>query len=390
MKIGIAGPIDLSLLTDLFPAGQEIPKTYSFALTAALAREFYNRGHEIVLFALSSEVTATRRLDGDRITAYICQQRRPRLQMLDFFRAERQELRDAMRRSGCDVIHAHWTYEFGSAAVESGLPHVVTAHDTPVTVLRFARHPYWVEKPWMALPVLRRAQCVTAVSPYLAGELERFFRPQRDIVVVPNGLPPEVFEMGNRSGDNGERTFSFGSILNGFEPRKNAKGLLKAFARVRTELVGQVELFMIGSGFEKGGPAEQWARDHRADDGVHFMGPRPHSEVLETLANGVDALVHPALEETFCMAALEAMAIGVPIIGGNKSGAVPWLLDGGKCGALVDVRSVRDLSAAMVACFRDRKSFRRRAALARVAARERFSITGVVDSYERLCQSQLQ
>jgi len=38
--------------------------------------------------------------------------------MLDFFGQERRLLADAMQQSGCDVIHSHWTYEFGAAAVE--------------------------------------------------------------------------------------------------------------------------------------------------------------------------------------------------------------------------------------------------------------------------------
>lgn len=103
MKIGVAGPIDMSLLRDLFSSCSTIPNTYSFAFTANLARAFYNRGHEIALFTLSREVASTRCISGDRITAYICPERRPRCQMLDFFRQERHGLRDAMRiRLRCD------------------------------------------------------------------------------------------------------------------------------------------------------------------------------------------------------------------------------------------------------------------------------------------------
>lgn len=391
MRIGIAGPIDVRLLADLFPSQPDIPRTYSFPLIAHLARQLYDRGHEIVLFALSSEVSSTRRIDGERITAYICPLRRPRWQMLDFFRGERHALRDAMRTSGCEVVHAHWTYEFASAAVESGLPHIVTAHDVPMAVLRFARHPYWLEKPWLAVPVLRRARCVTAVSPYLAGQLERFLRPQKDIVVVPNGVGTEVFALASRHAERKSgRTVTFASILNGWGPLKNAKSLIKAFAMVREKLPGLVELRMLGNGFEKGGPAERWAKRNGAESGIQFVGSIPHSEVLRTLTDEVDVLVHPSREETFCMAALEAMAIGVPVIGGRESGAIPWILDGGRCGVLVDVNSPPELAESMIRVSRDCGAAVEHAPRASTVVRERFSIAAVVDSYESLCRSQIQ
>ena len=348
MKIGIGCPISLTPLRQLFPAKTAIPAVWSFPLTGAIAAELHRRGHEISIFALSRDVDQTRIIEGDRIRLYVCPQRRPRWQMLDFFRGERRALRDAMLSSGCDVIHAHWTYEFGAAAVASGLPHVVTAHDVPMVVLRFARHPYWLEKPWLAVPVLRKAQCVTAVSPYVAQELERFLRPQKDIVVVPNGVGPEVFALASRHAAKRSKDITtFASVLNGWGPLKNAKTLIQAFALLRGKLSGLVQLRMIGSGFEKGGPAERWATRHDSVAGVHFVGPLPHSEVLMTLADEVDVLVHPSLEEACCMAVNEAMAIGLPVIGGEKSGGIPWELANGEAGLLADVTTPSSIAKAM-------------------------------------------
>ena len=177
MRIGIAGPISMKMLRPLFPPGTEFPTTLEFPLIAILAEQFHRRGHEIVVFALSRLISQMQVYYGDRIHVYVCPMRRPRWQMLDFWRGERVALRDAMRMSNCDVIHAHWTYEFGAAAIESGVPHVVTAHDNPMAVLRYARHPFWLEKPFLACPVLRKAQHVTAVSQYVADSLHQFLRP---------------------------------------------------------------------------------------------------------------------------------------------------------------------------------------------------------------------
>ena len=50
-------------------------------------------------------------------------------------------------------------------------------------------------------------------------------------------------------------------------------------------------------------------------------------------------MIHSALEESFGMTLLEAMAKKTPVIGGKDSGAVPWVLNYGKSGVLTDVKS---------------------------------------------------
>lgn len=348
MRIGIAGPITLPLLRDLFPAGTELPATLSFPLIAKFAEGLHQRGHEIVLFALSPEISTTRVIQGDRIQAYICPQRRPRWQMLDLFRGERQQLRAAIRNSGCDVVHAHWTYEFALAAIESGVPHVVTAHDAAPVVLRYAQHPYWYVKPLLGWPVLRKAKCVTAVSPYLAELLHRSLRPQKDIVVVGNGVTPDVFRrQPERLARDTHGKVVFASVLNEWAGRKNGKQLIRAFAMLRKRVDTSVELRMFGVGHDEGGPAEQWAQRSGLAAGIRFMGSLPYQEVMTALTEQVDVLVHPSLEEGYGMAVAEAMAMGLPVIAGKNSGAIPWLLSKGRAGLLVDVTSAAEIADAM-------------------------------------------
>jgi len=61
---------------------------------------------------------------------------RPRHRALDLFAAERAGVRQAMEEDPCDLIHAQWTYEFALAALATGQPTLVTAHDAPWRVLR--------------------------------------------------------------------------------------------------------------------------------------------------------------------------------------------------------------------------------------------------------------
>ncbi len=385
MKIGVAGPNDLSLLRDLFPQDVQIPKTISFPLIADLVRSFHNRGHEIAVFALSPAITTSLRIRGRRITAYICPQRRPRYQMLDFFRSERRGLRDAMRGAGCDVIHAHWTYEFGWAAVASGVPHVVTAHDIPTVVLRFARHPYWIEKPLLAWSVLRSAKSLTAVSPYVADALKSWTKKALGIVVVPNGVTKDVFDLSSeRLSRQPEECFTFGSILNEWSERKNAKRLLEGFAVVRREFGTKVRLVMFGGSYGRGESAEMWAMRRGLADGVEFMGSQPYRMLMQRLAQMVDVMVHPALAEAHCMAVNEAMAIGVPVIGGASCAGVAWALDNGEAGLLVDVRSGASIAQGMRGLIVDSGLCARLGQAGRRKALAGFRLEQTVEKYEQV------
>jgi glycosyltransferase involved in cell wall biosynthesis len=62
----------------------------------------------------------------------------------------------------------------------------------------------------------------------------------------------------------------------------------------------------------------------------------------------LDAFVHPSLEESFGMVIVEAMAAGVPVVAGRRSGAPAWLLEGGSAGLLVDVTSDEAIAGAML------------------------------------------
>jgi glycosyltransferase involved in cell wall biosynthesis len=391
MKIGIAGPIDMTLLYDLFPQGEAIPGTFSFPLIAHLARALRAQGHEITVFALSDQVTTTSCIRGDGITAYICPLRRVRARVLDFSRKERHSLRDAMRNSGCDVIHAHWTYEFGAAAIESGLPHVVTAHDVFTQVLRFARHPYMLVYPFLALPVLRGARCMTAVSPYAARSLRWFVRSRMEIVVIPNGIEQKLFERSvterMRPSDS---SFTFATIGQGWSGRKNAAKLVEAFGILRKEFGEQVRLLLFGVSFEPGGEGNQWSVRRGLTDGVEFIGRQPHETIMDRLVHDVDVLVHPALEETFGMAVAEAMALGLPVIGGRDSGGVPWLLEYGKAGLLVDVSSAQAIADGMRTMLLEPETRNPLAHSARERASTEFQIADVARKYETVLIDALQ
>jgi L-malate glycosyltransferase len=110
----------------------------------------------------------------------------------------------------------------------------------------------------------------------------------------------------------------------------------------------ELRLQLIGGGYGPGGPCEVWARGRGLAEGVAFVGSLDRAEVLRRLRSA-SVLVHPAREESFGMTLIEAMSQHVPVIAGASSGAVPWVLDDGNAGLLVDVNDPRALGGALEA-----------------------------------------
>jgi L-malate glycosyltransferase len=118
---------------------------------------------------------------------------------------------------------------------------------------------------------------------------------------------------------------------------KNVNSLIRAFALVRRSF-GDWRLRLVGAGYEPYGTAELWARARGLAEGITFHGKASQTELI-ALYRSADLLVHPSREEAFGNVLVEAMSQGLPIIGGRNSGAVPWVLDFGTAGRLVDVSS---------------------------------------------------
>jgi glycosyltransferase involved in cell wall biosynthesis len=394
MKIGIAGHIatdSIARFLDGDTAG--LPRGYYGApLLGTLIGALLERGHSIVAYTTSSDMPVSTRVAarGDRFKITYCAAR-PRAfrysdgrwgRAADAFKHERALLVQAMREDAPDLVHAHWSYEFALAAIESGLPHVVTCHDAPQVVLRYSPDLYRLIRYFMARRMLDHASHLTAVSPYLKQKLQGYARVP--IAVVPNPLPVHPPEFASR------RTFEparpcIAVVLNGWGARKNPKPALRAFAKLRKTIPG-AELNIMGSDYGPGGQAESWAESHGLSQGVNFMGSQPYAVLLEKLADS-DLLLHPALEETFGMSIAEAMSLGVPVIGGCNSGAVPWVIGGG--GVVVDVASDQAILAALEKMLSDPHARKRHAEAAKTRA-DNFTALHVAINYEAHYQIAMQ
>ncbi len=388
MRIGIAGPISKDSIARFIDGDTKaLPNGYSGApLLGTLIEALLNRGHSIFAYTTSADLPLTERVTatGSRFKITFCPVRARAFRYsaghwgraADAFKHERAALSRAMQDDAPDLVHAHWTYEFALAAIESGLPHLVTCHDAPQVVLKYSSNLYRLVRYFMARRVLNQAQHLTAVSPYLRQKLDRYAH--APITVVPNPLPPHPPQLAERSRQFDPAHPRIAMVLNGWGARKNPQPALRAFAALR-RLFPAAELSIMGIDYGVGGKAESWARSEGLAEGVHFVGPLPYPALLAKLAES-DLLLHPSLEETFGMSIAEAMSLGVPVVGGQSSGAVPWVIE--KSGRLVDVRSDKAITQAVITLLNDSQGMNTLSTQARTAALSRFSPDAVAAVYE--------
>lgn len=379
MHIGLAAPVDLDPLRRYVPG--QLPAVYSFPLIGWLARSWLEQGHQVTVYALSSEV-AKRQVHGtaDPLRIVVVPQRpRARDRLRDLFRAERRGLASAMRDHPADVLSAHWTYEFALAAESTGLPAYVTAHDTPLRAAWEMRSVYRWLRHSLALPAVHRATALSAVSPYTARHLRRCLGVRRRIEVIPNGVRLDAIPQADQPRAACDRPV-FASVITGWGPLKNGPGLLRAFRLVRQRLP-QARLLLFGDGFDAAGPAARWAARTGLGAGVAFLGRTEHSAMMKRLAREVDVLVHPSRVECFPMAIAEAMAVGVPLVAGAHSGGVPWVLEGGRAGVLTDIDVPAKLAEAMWTLAHDQERRTRLVHAARERVATHFQLQDVARTY---------
>lgn len=389
MKLGFAGPVSLKLLSGHVRGGEGLPEGYRFPPMATLIEEYLRRGHRVSVFTLDPTTPLPRTFQGDRLTIHVGRYRpRARHRVKDFFGMERADLVSAMREDPCDIVHAHWTYEFALAAVASGFPCVTTAHDAPLHILRLYRDLYRLARTLMAFRAARKIRHLTAVSPYVADHFREALRYRGPITVIPNGLPESLFALGEGRIDEGQRPPTFATVLTGWSKLKNGGVALRAFDVVRREMPGS-RLLMFGPGYGAHEEAGVWARERALEEGVEFAGALAHPVLLRRLAAEADVLVHPALEEAHPVSVSEAMALGKPVIGGARSGGVPFTLEDGKAGLLADVRSPADVARAMLRLGREDGLRLDLGRAARESACRRFRVARVVDAYEELYEEVL-
>jgi N-acetyl-alpha-D-glucosaminyl L-malate synthase BshA len=291
---------------------------------------------------------------------------------------------ELIRRTPIDLVHLHYAVPHAASAllVRSVLgarapAMVMTLHGTDVT--RLGAHPSL-----HAVTAFAIAACdgITAPSCYLrAAAAERFAIAGERIEVIGNFVDLERFAPpAARDPQAGELAALFtgaGPVLfhvSNFRPIKRPLDLIEVLARVRRHLPARAVL--VGDGPERDAVVRR-ADELGVREAVHLLGRR---DDFQTLLGHADGFVLPSESEGFGVAALEAMAAGVPVFGYDVGG-LPEVV-GDDAGTLVPCCDVDALAAAVVAGIADpaRRDAMGRAARARAV--DRFGDRAAIARYE--------
>jgi len=393
MHIALLGPMHTGDLKPLLGGGEVPALGYSGApFLGTFAAALLARGHRLTLVTTDKDarLERPRRLRG-AVDLVVCPARRFGTlpnglrpgKAFDFFAAERRHLRAALDEAAPDVVHAHWAYEFGLAAVDAGVPAVVTVHDSPVDVLRADKTAYNALRYLMARRCLRSGGRLAAVSPFIRDRVQASFG-ATPASVLPNPLPLEAID-DIRAACGRFESPAVVFVSNYWGRLKNPDVALAAFAQARRRL-GDLRLLCIGRDFGPGGPAARWAARKGLDAGVSFLGARTHRHTLELIAQA-GALLHTSRVESFGMAVAEAMALGTPVIVDARAGALPWLVDHGAAGVMTDTSSVEGLADALCGLLSDPASASAIAARASARARELCAPAAIAGQAEAIYRS---
>lgn len=374
---------------------KNVPVGYRGApFVASLALELASRGVSVTVFTSDSNLRhGAEVFEESGLRMVFCPARKRAWgfnggrvgRAVDFFSFEISSLLEEVKRYSPDVLHAHWGYEFALAAIHSKIPAVISLHDSPRDVFFHTKSLYRLFRWVMTIKTMRSNSIYTAPSPYLFEKLGLSGKLSSKVVPNPVGhLPVSLGRI--RSAPTSRR---IAMVCNGWGGLKNPEAALKAFKIFRSS-VPNAELHLYGSGFESDGFGHRWSKKNDLEQGCFFHGPKRNEELISSL-DLMDLLLHTSREESFGVVIAEAMALGLPVVAGEYSGAVPWVMGEraqGVAGALVDVESPVSISNGLESVFGN--SYETFSSLGFDRARSSFLRAVVADEYLKLYQLALK
>ena len=291
-----------------------------------------------------------------------------------------------------DIVHAHYAIPHATAAYLAQqilasvrgacVPRVITTlHGTDITLLGSDRSYSEI----VAFSI-EQSDVVTAVSESLKADTFRELGVTREIRVIPNFLDcstykrREVAALRERFAPEGQKLIVH---VSNFRPVKRVSAVLEVFARVRANV--SARLLMVGDGPDMP-EAIRLARSLDLSDEVEFLGEQDHVVPLLSLA---DVFLLPSAQESFGLAALEAMACEVPVVASNVGG-LPEVVEHGVSGFLHPPQALDAMADSVARLLTDVGLHDRSAKAARASASERFCDDKIVPQYEQCYEDALK
>jgi N-acetyl-alpha-D-glucosaminyl L-malate synthase BshA len=295
---------------------------------------------------------------------------------------------DVVKYEGLDLLHVHYAIPHASAAFMAqqilksqgiAIPFITTLHGTDITLV--GKDPSF--EPVITF-CLNASNAVTAVSQSLKDDTIAHFATSQTIHVIPNFIQvkPELHEKNlekrrHYAMDN-ERILCH---ISNFRQVKRVEDVVRVFHQVQKEI--PAKLILGGDGPER--PfVERLGRELGICNKIIFTGKvRETGPILEIS----DLFLLPSETESFGLAALEAMAEGVPVVSSN-TGGIPEVNVHGFSGFLSAVGNVDEMAQFALSILKDDNQLAQFSNNAFERAKT-FSLSSVLPMYEELYEQVL-
>ncbi|MDG1285804.1 MAG: N-acetyl-alpha-D-glucosaminyl L-malate synthase BshA [Flavobacteriaceae bacterium] len=360
----------------------------SGVLATELGLELSRKGHEVHFITYSQPV----RLELLNSKVHFHEVNVPEYPLFHYQPYElalSSKLVDMVKIHKIDVLHVHYAIPHAYAAYmakkmlhEEGIdvPIVTTLHGTDITLV--GSHPFYKTAVTFSI---NKSDAVTSVSQNLKEDTQRLFRTKKEIKVVPNFIDIDKYKITYKDCDRDllalpeERVITH---VSNFRPVKCIGDVIEIFYRIQKEL--PAKLIMVGEGPERK-EAEQLCRTHNIEDKVVFLG---NSSEVDKILCFSDLFLLPSKKESFGLAALEAMASGVPVISSN-SGGIPEVNIQGVSGFLSPVGAVDEMAQNALKILKDDTTLNAFKKGAQTTA-TKFDIHKIVPFYEAIYEEALK
>ncbi|PZX93185.1 N-acetyl-alpha-D-glucosaminyl L-malate synthase BshA [Flavobacterium aquariorum] len=355
----------------------------SGVVATELGLELARRGHEIHFITYSQPVRLAL-LNPNVHYHEVIVPEYPLFHFQPYELALSSKLVDMVKLYKIEVLHVHYAIPHAYAGYMAkqmlkdegiDIPMVTTLHGTDITLV--GNHPFY--KPAVTFSI-NKSDYVTSVSQSLKDDTLKLFKIKNEIQVIPNFIEldknkydPTIPCQRSVMANPDERIITH---ISNFRKVKRIPDIIKIFYKIQKEI--PAKLMMVGDGPEKE-KAEKMCRKFGIQDKVIFFG---NSNEIDRILCLTDLFLLPSETESFGLAALEAMACGVPVISSN-SGGLPEVNIDGVSGYLSDVGEVNEMAENALKILKDDSvldEFKKNA----LHVAETFDIKNILPIYEAL------
>ena len=252
-----------------------------------------------------------------------------------FYFQEAVILSRAMTEQEIDHVHNHFGDTSGNvtllASILSGISYSISIHGP---------HIFFAPENWALKEKVKHSAFIRCISDFCASQMKLFSDPNDwdKLKIIRCGVDLGKFQHNERALD-GHNILYVGRVAR----EKGLSVLLDSLKEIQK--TGQAfELSIVGAG-EDDEIIRHQVYELGLENAVNFLGYRGHNEVLKLLQTA-DIFVLPSFAEGVPIALMEAMALGVPVIGTNVGG-IAELIENGKSGLRIPPGNSAKLSEAI-------------------------------------------